>query len=56
MNAKEIFEELEYLYSKEDYNKYNLENQILSMCNGNGSILKEVLEMINKYRENKMMI
>lgn len=51
MDKETIFNELEYIYKRPDYNRMNLESEILNRCNGNGTILKEVLYMVKEYRD-----
>lgn len=50
--VEQIFQEIEYLYNKEKFNKMNVEHEILVRCNGNGQILQEVMKLIIEYREN----
>lgn len=55
MNSKEIFKELDYTYKRPKYNITYLKEAILKRCKGNGTVLNEVLKMVQEYRDNLEM-
>lgn len=56
MNTEEIFEIIKPMLEREKPNLYYIENEILRLSNGNGTILKEVKSLINILMEDRGMI